>query len=170
MGNNKEFVSKKSAAEAAGVSIWELNKWVKRSRERRVEDEPWVWEIAEVCDNALESQAGTLEDKAWNRVIEGVIAPVIHKGEITDHYRKHDNGLLMKMLRRRDENYSKPAEKPVDVNLTIDIGDLASRIASTHRMQQIKQEEAALESPETFDETRTFFDVPELPKLPDFVE
>ena len=109
-GGDDEVVSRRSAAAKAGVTLSDLRRWVKRSRERRVEDEDWIHEICGVWDRSFEEQAGKLEDVAWSRAIVGVDKPVIHQGKVTCTVKEVDNRVLLRMLEARDPRYGKKVE------------------------------------------------------------
>ena len=141
LGEDPERVSVRSAAQAAGITITELQKWVNRSRQKNIEDEPWVHEICEVYDTAKVSQAGTLEDEAWQRALKGTPEAIVQDGEVVGHKAKHDNGLLMKMLKARDERYVDKgvgAAVSVSINQNITIEDLEAKWNAMSRMKEVR--------------------------------
>ena len=142
LGNDPERVSVRSAAMAAGVTVVELQKWVRRSRERNIEDEPWIWDICEIYDNARVSQAGTLEDEAWSRSLQGTKEEKYIDGELVEERIKMDNGLLMKMLKARDDTYQdtgKGVDVRVNVQNNISLEDLEAKWVAMGRMKDVKQ-------------------------------
>ena len=70
------FVSPQAAARAASIALPVLRAWIKRSRERRLDDEPWVHEIAEVYDTCYQAQAAVLEDVLFDYALHGQRIPV----------------------------------------------------------------------------------------------
>ena len=135
LGGHPTRVSKTSAARAAGVTLTEFNKWIERSRARDLSDEPWIWEIAEVVDEALESQGGVLEDVAWDHAVNGTDDPVFHMGEVVGHKKKFDHNLLMRLLQRRDKSYIDKRE--IEVKQSIDPLEVLQRLRSHFRLLQI---------------------------------
>ena len=75
------FVSSQAAARAAGIALSVLCAWIKRSRERRVDDKPWVHEIAEVYDTRYQAQDVVLEDRLFDHALHGQRIPVYVNGE-----------------------------------------------------------------------------------------
>ena len=137
-GEDKGGISFRRAAEAAGVSVGELRSWIRRSREQRVEDEEWVHEIATQYDGVKEMQAGVLEDVAWDRALHGTPQPIVKNGEVVGNSYKHDNNLLMSILRAKDENYREKSDSSVRVNF--DLGDLFLRYQSVVRLADADNE------------------------------
>ena len=137
-GKDGKGISLRRAAEAAGVSVGVLKGWVNRSRDRRIEDEAWVHEIAEQYDGVRESQAGVLEDIAWNRACAGTPVPIVKGGVVIGESYKHDNNLLMQMLSAKDSTYRD--DKQSQINLNFDHGDLFLRYQSVVRLVDAEQE------------------------------
>lgn len=130
-------VSKRSAAEAAGVSLQVLNQWIKRSAEQRATDDPWIHEIAEFMQAANELQAGVLEDQLWDRSVNGWQDPVFGAEGIVGYRQKYDNRLSLRMLEVRDERYKpKPKIQASDALLN-DAGEVLRRLKAALRMKQI---------------------------------
>ena len=110
-------VSKVAAAREAGVSVRELNALEKRSRERRPEDEVWVWDVAEVMDEVEKTLGGVFLDKAVERACVGVLEPVFQGGVEVGQKRKFDNGVLMRLLQRFDRSFSPKVAKVVEAEV-----------------------------------------------------
>ena len=134
-GDSTKAVSPKAAALAAGITLGELNAWVARSRERNEDDEEWVHEIAVVYDQRFNDQAATLEDVMWNHAVDGVDHPVVHKGEITDTFKKFDHRLQLTMLKRRDPNYQKPPELHLHGHVRLDGHEIGKRLEALERLK-----------------------------------
>ena len=143
-GEHDDKVSLKAAAEEAGVTASIVRGWIRRSQERRPEDDPLIHEIAPFMEEAGQLQAERLEDVLWERAITGVEAPVIFKGQVTDSYRKVDNKLLLRALEVRDERY-RPRSTHVRVNIN-DPNDIYERLLAGHRnAAAAKEREITLE-------------------------
>ena len=126
------------AAKEAGVSTRVLKSFVQRSRERRVEDEPWVWEVAEDFDDSRQRQGEVLEDIAWNRVVDGTeeVRTLASGEQVTTT--KHDNRLLEKLLTKRVEDYKE--EVVINAIDAEKLGELHQRyLAQTGRLKAIEQ-------------------------------
>ena len=120
-----------------------LRAWVKRSAERREDDEPWIHEIAFLASECKELQAGRLEDKAWEHAVTGWKEPVFYEGVIVGHKRKFDHGLLMKLLEKRDPAYRPATSVSGGVTINMLMGDpmeLLKRYKAHMRMQQVEAE------------------------------
>ena len=117
LGEHSHAISLTAAAKAANVSRYTLQNWIKRSREQREGDEPWVKEIAEVYDQRTEHQAGTLEDVAWKRAMTGVRQNVYYRGEVVDEKYEVDNKILMRLLEAKDEAYKKDNRNSILVGI-----------------------------------------------------
>ena len=142
-GEDKERCTVKSAARAAGVSVREFNAWVKRSRERLEDDEPWVWEIAEVVDGAGMSQAATLEEVLWSQVMRGRAKEVWFKGEKVGVERINDPNVAFRLLQARDSRYVEKREQTNrNVNLNVDLEKLEKQWRAYNRMEEVKKETA----------------------------
>ena len=103
LGESSKVVSLTAAAKAAGITRAELNSWIKRSGQKRIEDEPWVHEIAEVLVAADGHKADKLTDKAWERSLDD---------------KKTDNKLLVRMIEKYDPDFApkKDAPAPFDID------------------------------------------------------
>ena len=135
-GEDEQGVSNLAAAKAAGVKLRTLKRWVARSRERRLGDPTWTYEIAEVFDDAKELQGAVLEDKLWAHATQGVDEPVFQGGEIVGHKRKWDHKLMQGMLQVRDENYRPKPASPVGI-VVMDAQEVLQRLRAGRRMKQI---------------------------------
>ena len=136
-------VSWASAARAAGVTPKTLQAWVRRSGEKREDDDPWIHEIALLASECKELQAGRLEDKAWERAIVGWEEPVFYKGIIVGHKQKFDNGILMRLLEKRDPGYRPQTSAPAGLTVNMLLEDpmeLFRRFKAHVRMQQVEAE------------------------------
>ena len=51
------------------------------------------------CKDALETAADNFEMEAMRRAMEGEKRPVYYKGQVVDHMTKHDNAMLMFVLK-----------------------------------------------------------------------
>ncbi len=139
-GGDGERVSVRAAAEAAGVSISVLRGWIRRSSERRAEDETWIWAIADEYAGFMESQGGRLEDAAWDRALNGVKKGVWHGGARVGEEIVHDNTLLLKVLGVRDERYVD--RKKTDIRIS-DPSDLYKRFIAVQKLSQARELEKA---------------------------
>ena len=137
-GEHSDKVSLKAAAEEAGVTASIVRAWIKRSAERHQEDDPLMLEIAPFMEEIEQLQADALEDKLWERAMIGVDHPVIHKGVVTDTYKKVDNRLLMRALEVRNERY-RPRSTHVNVNIN-DPNDIYERLLAGHRNASAERE------------------------------
>ena len=135
-GEDTTRVSMAAAARAAGVTVKTFQAWIKRSAERRAEDEPWVYEIAEVAADRDAMQAGRLEDRLWEHANEGVDEPVYQGGEKVGSKTKWDHPMMMKLLGVRDERY-KPKPEIVNNNLFADPAELYRKMRAVDRMREI---------------------------------
>ena len=117
------FVSPTAAVRAAGISLPVLRAWIKRSRERRVDDEPWVHEIAEVYDTRYQAQAEVLEDVLFDQAIHGYRTPVYINGKQVGERVIYDHRLALRLLEVRDPRYQRgskrtpPARHPLPTRL-----------------------------------------------------
>lgn len=136
-GESDTQISKAAAAAAAGIPIHHFTMWIKRSREKRPEDELWVWEIAEVFDASQELKAGRLEDVAWERAVTGWEEPVYQGGELVGHRTKTDNALLMKMLKRHAPEYQDQAKTQVNA-VILSASEVYQRLFHQNRIEQIE--------------------------------
>ena len=183
LGNDTTKVSKTAAADAAGISLRELNQWVKRSREKHIEDEPWIWEIAEIYDNSLEAQAGRVEDELWDRAFNGTPTPIVVDGEEKGTVNKPDNRLLEKLVVARDKKYRDKSAIDITgkIALDVDFEVLELQWKAKLRMEGLRD----VEDGELIAETRRTEipytnlplieagieeELPEPPELPDFFD
>lgn len=107
--NPEEGISPAACARRAGLTMYQWNALVTRSREKRTADEPWMWDIAEVFDQRYVLQGQTMEDEHYRRamtVLEEVTEKTDADGETTRtvKYKRNDK-LLTDGLRRRDRKY-----------------------------------------------------------------
>ena len=105
------FVSPMAAARAAGIPLPVLRAWIKRSRERRVDDELWVHEIAEVYDTRYQAQAEVLEDVLFDHALHGYRTPVYIKGKQVGERIIYDHGLGLRLLEVRDPRYQRGSKR-----------------------------------------------------------
>lgn len=134
-GEDNTGVSFLHAARAAGVKRRTLARWIERSRERRPEDERWIWTIAEVVDAAPKMQADRLEDVLWSRAMAGWDEPVFHGGKLVGYKHKHDNRALIRLLQVRDPAYRNPA--PQATALSMGDGEVYQRLRAQLRLDEI---------------------------------
>ena len=135
-GDSDEGVSMKAAARAAGVSAYTLKAWIARSRERNPDDDPSVYEIAEFYDTIDELQASRLEDDVWALAKKGKKKNIRDKktGEILDTEYEKDAGLMMKLLKVRDEKYQdRPKAGP---NINLDASEIFRRMIAGKRIAE----------------------------------
>ena len=105
------FVSPTAAARAAGIPLPVLRAWIKRSREQRVDDEPWVHEIAEVYDTRYQAQAAVLEDVLFNHALHGQRSLVYVNGKQVAERITYDHGLGLRLLEVRDPRYRQNSKR-----------------------------------------------------------
>lgn len=137
-GEHDSKVSLTAAAKEAGVTASIVRGWIRRSQERRPDDDPLIHEIAPFMEEVEQLQADALEDKLWERAMTGVDHPVIHKGVVTDTYKKVDNRLLMRAIEVRNERY-RPRSTHVNVNIN-DPNDIYERLLAGHRNASAERE------------------------------
>lgn len=137
-GESDVAVSWAAAARAAGVSVNVLRAWVERSAERNPEDDPWIYEIAEIAATRDELQSGRLEDLAWQRTVKGWKEPVFQGGIKVGTKRKRDHKLLMDLMRVRDPRYQ-PKPSTVVNTLIADPHELFTRLKAATRLKQIQE-------------------------------
>lgn len=128
LSGETDEVSLSAAARAAGVTRAVLKGWIKRSSESRPEDEPWIYEISEVCGNADEIQADRLKDVAWKHAVEGTLEPVFQGGKEVGRKRKFDHKLLIKELEVRDDKYQPKHGPTVPNDLLDDPAEMRRRL------------------------------------------
>lgn len=137
-GDHNDQVSMKAAAQQAGISLATLKAWIRRSERQLPEDDPLIHEIAPFMQEVDELQAATLEDVMWQRAIEGVDHPVIHKGEVTDTYKKVDNRLLDRMISVRSERYRPKVQH--EHRHRLDASDIYARLLAGRRLAEAERE------------------------------
>ena len=131
-GEHGDKVSLTAAAREAGIPRRTLNAWIRRSEEKNPADDPLIHEIAPFIGLSRELQSDALEDELWHRAMTGVDHPVIHKGRVTDTYKKVDNKLLLRALEVRNEGY-RPTSKKVNVHIS-DASEIYARLLAGHRI------------------------------------
>ncbi len=137
-GEHDSKVSLTAAAKEAGVTASIVRGWIRRSQERRAEDDPLIHEIVPFMEEIDQLQADALEDKLWERAMTGVDTPVIHKGRVTGTYMKPDNKLLMRALEVRDPRYR---TRPTQVNANaMDSSEIYARLLAGHRITAAERE------------------------------
>ena len=104
-GDNPHYVSMRAAIRMTGITKRELDAWIRRSRERNPRDPEWYYEIAPTIDYANEQVVQSLEDRLWDRVVNGVQEDVWHQGKKVGVRRKQDNNTLLRLLAARDDRY-----------------------------------------------------------------
>ena len=137
-GDDSQGISMRHAADAAGVSTADLRSWIRRSREHRDKDDPWVWDICKAYDEIKGDQAATLEDIAWNRATNGTPEAIVVAGKVVGTKQKHDNGLLMRLLEAKNpKEYGKEANK---LNINFDASALFKKFQAAVRIEDAKAE------------------------------
>ena len=140
-GETDTGISWAAAARAAEVSVNTLRAWVRRSRQRRDDDDPMIYEIAEFCDEIDELRAGRVQDVMWERAIKGWEAPIIHKGEVMpETQQKIDNRLLTRVAERYDRGYSRNRDKGGTITID-DATEIQRRLLAGLRLAQAKEAE-----------------------------
>jgi len=137
-GEEGTSVSVRAAANAAGVPTAFVKLWVRRSREKHLEDDSWVHDIADQFDASALEQAGILEDKLFDHAVNGVPTPIVSKGEHIGDVRKHSGKLTMDMLKARDDRYRTRQE--TTVKLTMDDEDVQMRFIAMMRLRAAQLE------------------------------
>ena len=129
----------KAAAREAGVSVYILKAWIARSRERYPDDDPSIYEIAEFFDTITELQANSLEDDLWVLAKKGKEKHIRDKdtGEIIDTEYVKDPGLMVKLLKVRDEKYQDKNKGGVPINL--DAAEIFRRLTAGRRIAEAEQ-------------------------------
>ena len=140
----EQGVSLDAAARAAGITRRVLRSWIERSREQRIEDEPWVHQIAKDVDDCPDIQGEVLEDVLFDHAVNGVDAPVVHQGKVRDTYKKFDHRLAERMLAVRDRRYVKTERKEIDKRVTRDATNMAvlfEKFKAASRLAKIRSGE-----------------------------
>ena len=142
-GETDDKISWAAAARAAGVPLHTLKAWVRRSADRRVDDDPLIYEVAEFVDQIDELQTGRLEDIAWERSVSGWDEPVFHQGEHVDNKRKFDHRLLTRFLETRDKRWRKQIEVK---QLTVDdASEIQRRLLAGQRLAEAEENKRAID-------------------------
>ena len=136
------FVSPQAAARVAGIPLPVLRAWIKRSREQRVEDEPWVHEIAEVYDTRYQAQAAVLEDVLLDHAINGQRTPVYVNGEQVGERITYDHWLGLRLLEVRDPRYQQGATRTTPPQAPPTRRPLLTRLLAEAKQELVKQHEA----------------------------
>lgn len=147
-GESKKKISWAAAARAAKVTVPTLKAWIKRSKEKRPEDDPLIHSMAEDIEDIDSLRAGYLEDTAWRRAMEGEIKPVFYMGARIDNnkVRTVDNKLLMRMLERYDPEYQR--NKPAVLIPLDDVTEIYQRLVAGKRVAEAEHA-AQLDAPNT---------------------
>lgn len=119
-GQRGNRISKRAAAEAAGTSPQTLAAWINRSKERRPEDEPWVWEIAKQMDTLYSERGETLEDVAWDAAINGKRKDIVFQGKVAGESREQDLKHTMRMLEQYKPEYRQLENTTAEVRILLD--------------------------------------------------
>lgn len=125
-GEDAEKCSHSAAAKAAGVTLREFRAWIKRSEEQRPDDEPWVWEIAQVASVADESRADRLLDLLWKKA---------HNGDRT---------AITRLLERLDPGFKKGPAVQTNIQLNMPSEDAKRRLGSFIRLNKARAEHESL--------------------------
>lgn len=67
--------------------------------------------FAAACDRAIAQAAGTLEQVAYERAVEGWDEPIVHAGKIVGHRRRYSEPLLRLLLQREAARDAGPAAR-----------------------------------------------------------
>ncbi len=84
-----------SAAMAAGLTVWAVDRWVTTD----------LYSFKKRREMALQVYDDMLDAEIDRRAVEGVDKPVIYKGEITGTYKEYSDNLLMFRRKQRDPSY-----------------------------------------------------------------
>jgi len=137
-GEYGDRVSLNAAAKQAGITLATLKGWIRRSEKALPEDDPIIHEIAPFVAESGQLQGDVLEDVMWQRAVDGVNHPVVHKGIITDTYKKYDNRLLERLIAVRKEQY-----QPRTVHerrIRLDASDIYARLLAGQRLAEAEAE------------------------------
>ena len=134
-GQDSKRVSISAACRAVGINRTEFDAWVERSRERRPNDRPWLWALAEAADQAAEQQGQVLEDTLWERALNGVREPVYQGGKLVGHKVKYDNNLALKLLAVRNVKYQ-PSFREDDTAPLLDTSELYRRMEALWKLRE----------------------------------
>lgn len=112
------------AAGFAGVRAKDIRAWVKRSREKYPNDEPWIHDIAVFWDEEKnKSQASRMEDELWKLAKGG------------------NQSAAARLLAVRDERYKKESKGSDNMQLDSSaIEDIFKGIAAAKRLEQVDSE------------------------------
>ena len=132
---DEKRVSVAAAARAAEVPLSTFRAWVRRSEEKRPEDNPLIHEIHDVMKYRDEYIADALEDIGWDRAVNGDPEAVFYKGEQIHERRKKSDNLLYKMLQAHNrKRYGERSE--VQHNVKIEPSEIYQRMLAGHKMAE----------------------------------
>ena len=97
-----------SAAIAAGLTVWALDRWVNAD----------LYGFKKRREMALQVYDDMLDAEIDRRAVEGVDKPVIYKGEITGTYKEYSDNLLMFRRKQRDPSYRDNYTTEITTNRT----------------------------------------------------
>ena len=102
-----------SAAIAAGLTVWAVDRWVTTD----------LYSFKKRREMALQIYDDMLDAEIDRRGVEGVDKPVIYKGEITGTYKEYSDNLLMFRRKQRDPSYrdnytTEITTKKTDIRIT----------------------------------------------------
>lgn len=135
-GSDKERVSFASAARSAGVGVGTLRSWIARAREDRIEDEPWVHQIAADMQGIEETQAGALEDRAWGIAIKGRRERVEKADGSVQVKVTDDVKAIERMLEVRDDRYKRNSN---EITLKLDQSEYYTRFTAMLKLMRAKR-------------------------------
>lgn len=134
-GEDGKRVSIRAATRAVNINRTEFNAWVERSRERRPADPSWLWALAKAADRAAENQGQVLEDKLWERALNGVEEPVYQGGMRVGYKTKYDHNLALKLLAARDPKY-RSSFREDDMAPVLDTNELYRRMDALWKLRE----------------------------------
>ena len=162
-GESAKGVSPAAAAKSAGITRERLLYWIHRSRQKLIEDDPWVHEICEFFDARDGLQAQILEDKLWESAVGGVKSRKVKmdgNGDVVEETIDYgtDTSLLVKMLGKKDKK--RFGEDPKGPLVNINVGpdqklELFKRHKAEERMKEIEADKDRIleaERPELVEE------------------
>ena len=135
-------LSRPKLLRAAGIPLPVLRAWIKRSRQQRVDDEPWVHEIAEVYDTRYQAQAAVLEDVLFDHALHGQPTPVYVNGKQVAERITYDHWLALRLLEVRDPRYRQDSKRATPPQAPPTRHPLLTRLLASPVRELVKQHEA----------------------------
>lgn len=138
-GHDPEGFSKKRAASAVPVPAAYLDHWIRRSEEKRPEDEPWIHQIAMDFARCDAEVGAVAEDKLYAYGMIGVPTPIISGGKKSDEYYKPNPRALEKVLAAKNEKYAPKRAGDVNINFNLDGSQRYRKLLGAFRLAEAER-------------------------------